>query len=89
MDDDYLYHHGKQPGRTYVSKVFREWSGDADSRPMRYVSKVVDSDSTDECVVEGREVVIEQTAAGKKLEHSSISKSVLQDRARWLDASAS
>lgn len=57
---------GMNPSRTYVSKSFLGYDHTGTLRPLRYVSKVIDSDIVDRCEVEAGEIIIRQTDGGRQ-----------------------
>lgn len=66
MSDEYSFYKNRVAGRTYWSKRFSEREGDITSRPMRYITKVLDSPQRDELEVRGTELVIRRTSGGRE-----------------------
>jgi Domain of unknown function (DUF4263) len=64
MDDDYEYHHNKNPNKTYISKSlsFKDQPG----RRLRIASKVIDSPELHHFVLEKGEHVIRVTDGGRQ-----------------------
>ena len=58
MSNDYEYFQNKRPERIYISREFSNEFNSDESKPMRYISRVVDEQDIDEiCEVEGEEII--------------------------------